>query len=713
MSNSNDEADFLKELIADFKIEASEHYNTILTSLLAIYDNSISINSREEVLGDAYRSTHSLKGSARAVDQEYIEKICSSLESIFSIVIKEKYDLDKNSISDLLKVLEILKSLIDNIGKESSSIHKIMQGRANEILSKTILNFEKIEPLSIVKETEQNKNKNIDIIDSDVDIKKQPEIKDSNIIRVPADQMLSILSQAEELIMIKNALARLYEKDNIEELHSHISTLYNNASKIINPLIENIKDNLLSNFESISVLIKKIVFELSSQLSKEILLNIVGERTSIDKRVLERIKDPLIHIIRNAVDHGIELSKDRTLLGKTPKGTIAITIEKKGNKDIQITISDDGKGIDKEKIIESAIDKKIITEQEASQYTDDQILSLILKSGITSKDSVSDISGRGMGMSIVYEQITKLGGSVHIKSQKDQGTTLFIIIPQTVNIINGITIQLNNRDFILPINSVDKIAKLSQLQIDTLGNKRYISNLYDTPIELYYLSDILKMEKNRSNDSSKFIAIVTDDTYRIAIIIDSLKTTYEGLIKEMGSQILKIKYLSGVAIGPQGEIMPILNIPEIIRSITDFKSNNTIFTDNISKNTISGNVSNKTKVMVVEDSITIRNILKNYLASGGFDVITAVDGEDAYNQLKRDNVDIVVSDIEMPKMNGFMLTKTIRSGIEVDPNTPIILVSALEKDEDIKRGLEYGANAYIIKSNFEKSNLIETINRLI
>ncbi len=713
MSNSNDEADFLKELIADFKIEASEHYNTILTSLLAIYDNSISINSREEVLGDAYRSTHSLKGSARAVDQEYIEKICSSLESIFSIVIKEKYDLDKNSISDLLKVLEILKSLIDNIGKESSSIHKIMQGRANEILSKTILNFEKIEPLSIVKETEQNKNKNIDIIDSDVDIKKQPEIKDSNIIRVPADQMLSILSQAEELIMIKNALARLYEKDNIEELHSHISTLYNNASKIINPLIENIKDNLLSNFESISVLIKKIVFELSSQLSKEILLNIVGERTSIDKRVLERIKDPLIHIIRNAVDHGIELTKDRTLLGKTPKGTIAITIEKKGNKDIQITIADDGKGIDKEKIIESATDKKIITEQEASQYTDDQILSLILKSGITSKDSVSDISGRGMGMSIVYEQITKLGGSVHIKSQKDQGTTLFIIIPQTVNIINGITIQLNNRDFILPINSVDKIAKLSQLQIDTLGNKRYISNLYDTPIELYYLSDILKMEKNRSNDSSKFIAIVTDDTYRIAIIIDSLKTTYEGLIKEMGSQILKIKYLSGVAIGPQGEIMPILNIPEIIRSITDFKSNNTIFTDNISKNTISGNVSNKTKVMVVEDSITIRNILKNYLASGGFDVITAVDGEDAYNQLKRDNVDIVVSDIEMPRMNGFMLTKTIRSGIEVDPNIPIILVSALEKDEDIKRGLEYGANAYIIKSNFEKSNLIETINRLI
>ena len=440
MSNSNDEADFLKELIADFKIEASEHYNTILTSLLAIYDNSISINSKEEVLGDAYRSTHSLKGSARAVDQEYIEKICSSLESIFSIVIKEKYDLDKNSISDLLKVLEILKSLIDNIGKESSSIHKIMQGRANEILSKTILNFEKIEPLSIVKETEQNEN--IDIIYSDVDIKKQPEIKDSNIIRVPADQMLSILSQAEELIMIKNALARLYEKDNIEELHSHISTLYNNASKIINPLIENIKDNLLSNFESISVLIKKIVFELSSQLSKEILLNIVGERTSIDKRVLERIKDPLIHIIRNAVDHGIELTKDRTLLGKTPKGTIAITIEKKGNKDIQITIADDGKGIDKEKIIESAIDKKIITEQEASQYTDDQILSLILKSGITSKNSVSDISGRGMGMSIVYEQITKLGGSVHIKSQKNQGTTLSLIIPQTVNIINGITIQL-------------------------------------------------------------------------------------------------------------------------------------------------------------------------------------------------------------------------------------------------------------------------------
>lgn len=711
MSNSNDEADFLKELIADFKIEASEHYNTILTSLLAIYDNPISINSKEEVLGDAYRSTHSLKGSARAVDQEYIEKICSSLESIFSIVIKEKYDLDKDTISDLLKVLEILKSLIDNIGKESGSVHKIMLGRAHEILSQTILNFEKIEPISIVKDSEQIEN--IDRIDSDVDIKKQPEIKDSNIIRVPADQMLSILSQAEELIMIKNALARLSEKDNIEELHSDIFKLYNNASKIINPLIENIKDNLLSNFESISVLIKKIVFELSSQLSKEISLNIVGEKTSIDKRVLERIKDPLIHIIRNAVDHGIELTNDRTLSGKTPKGSISITIEKKGNKDIQITIADDGKGIDKEKIIESAIDKKIITEQEASQYTDDQILSLILKSGITSKNSVSDISGRGMGMSIVYEQITKLGGSVHIKSQKNQGTTLSLIIPQTVNIINGITIQLNNRDFILPINSVDKIVKQPELHIETLGNKRYISNIYDTPIELYYLSDILKMEKNRSNESSKFIAIVTDDTYKIAIIIDSLKTTYEGLIKEMGSQILKIKYLSGVAIGSQGEIMPILNIPEIIRSITDFKSNNTIFTDIISKNSINGNISNKTKVMVVEDSITIRNILKNYLTSGGFDVITAVDGEDAYNQLKRDNVDIVVSDIEMPRMNGFMLTKTIRSGIEVDPNIPIILVSALEKDEDIKRGLEYGANAYIIKSNFEKSNLIETINRLI
>jgi two-component system chemotaxis sensor kinase CheA len=711
MSNSNDEADFLKELIADFKIEASEHYNTILTSLLTIYDSSNSINSKEEVIGDAYRSTHSLKGSARAVDQEYIEKICSSLESIFSIVIKEKYDLDKDTISDLFKVLEILKSLIDNIGKESSSVHKIMLGRAHEILSKTILNFKKNESLPIINTSEQN-----DITEKnslDIDIKKQTEIKESNIIRVPVDQMLSILSQAEELITIKNSLARLCEKDSIEELHSEISILYNNSSKIIYPLIENIKENLLSNFESISLLIKKIVFELSSQLSKDISLTIIGEKTSIDKRVLERIKDPLIHIIRNAVDHGIELTKDRTLSGKTPKGSISITIEKRGNKDIQITITDDGKGIDNEKIIKSAIEKEIITKEEASQYTDDQIISLILKSGITSKDDVSDISGRGMGMSIVYEQITKLGGSVHIKSQKKQGTTLSLIIPQTVNIINGITIQLNNRDYILPINSVEKIVSLSQLQIETLGRKRYISNIYDTPVEIFYLSDILKLEINRAKDSSRFIAIVTDDNYKIALIIDNLKTTYEGLIKEMGSQILKIRYLSGVAVGSQGEIMPILNIPEIIRAITDYKSNNNRSIDSFSKNDINGKTSIKTKVMVVEDSITIRNILKNYLSSGGFDVITAVDGEDAYNQLKRDNVDIVVSDIEMPRMNGFLLTKSIRSGIEVDPNIPIILVSALEKDDDIKRGLECGANAYIIKSNFEKSNLIETINRLI
>jgi two-component system chemotaxis sensor kinase CheA len=412
--------------------------------------------------------------------------------------------------------------------------------------------------------------------------------------------------------------------------------------------------------------------------------------------------------VRNCIDHGIEKPEERLRLKKALSGKIQIVISHTNSKKVEIIISDDGAGIDFEKIKSSAVRLGIISQEDAGKLEDQKVISLIFQSGVSASPIITDISGRGLGLAIVREKVEKLGGSVSCETKTGAGTTFRIILPLTIATYRGILIRLNENLFVLPAVHMDSVKRIKADGIKTVENRETIS-LNGSAVSLVHLSAVLEIpQKERNDESREFIqaVILSSADKRIAFRVDEVLNEQEVLVKSLGKQLSRVRNIAGATILGAGKIAPILNISDLMKSAVKVS---------VSPVAVVREKEIKAKrksVLIVEDSITSRTLLKNILETSGFDVKTTVDGIDAFTILKTGDFDIVVSDVDMPRMNGFDLTAKIRSDKKF-ADLPVVLVTALESREDRERGIDVGANAYIIKSSFDQSNLIETIKRLI
>ncbi|NQV02486.1 MAG: response regulator, partial [Bacteroidia bacterium] len=541
----------------------------------------------------------------------------------------------------------------------------------------------------------------------------------SGSVRIPTKKLNALLNQAEELISAKstlnshiNDLRDIHSTDeSICELYNNISQFQRSFSRMIDNLLVNIKTTLLYPFSTVVDLIPKLVRDLAREQGKEIAFNILGKETEIDRRILEEIKDPLIHLIRNCIDHGLETPEERTKNGKPPKGSLSIFIIQETNQQVMILVSDDGTGIRKEKVLASAIKSGIITEEASTKLTEQEIFALIFRSGISTSSFVTDLSGRGLGMAIVSEKVVKLGGSISVESTLGKGTTFTILLPLTLSTFNGIPVRVQNQVFIIPTNSVDLAIRVRSEDVKTIEGKPAIS-LDGQMVGLIYMNEVLGIpyRKSKQEGDSSFLALVMGASLRrIAFVIDEVMGEQEGIVKDLTPILGKVKNIAGATIIGSGQIVPVLNVPELFESAASATSatSTEMLIERISPDENQGQL-----ILVAEDSITARSLIRNILETAGYVVQTAVDGEEAFQLLKKEWFDLLVSDVEMPGMNGFELTSRIRDDQKLS-ELPVILVTALESADDRQRGMEAGANAYINKSSFEQSNLVETIHRLI
>ena len=503
------------------------------------------------------------------------------------------------------------------------------------------------------------------------------------------------------LAQLKNA------REKVNVLSMQAKSDYWVVSEMVDNLLEEMKKVLMLPFSTILSAFPKMVRDISRERNKEVDLTIIGGDVEIDKRVLEAIKDPLIHLVRNSIDHGIETKDVRAQKGKNPKGAITIAISQMNGNKVEILISDDGSGIDPEKVKKSAIQKGIIARTEAEELSDKEALYLIFESELSTSPIITDISGRGLGLAIVRENVEKLGGVILVETSIDRGTTFRIHLPLTLATFRGILIRVSGHLFVMPTINVEQALRIPVQDVKTVENRETIQ-LNGEALALVHMADILELNgKPIKADGHEFmqVLILALADKRIAFCVDEVLNEQEILIKSLGKNLLRVRNIAGATVLGNGQIVPVLNVADLLKSALKTKHS-------FSSLQPDAEPTGPKSVLIAEDSITSRMLIKNILESAGYRVHTTVDGAEAWKTLKARDFDLVVSDVEMPRMNGFELTGKIRSDEKLKA-LPVILVTSLGSKQDRERGIDAGANAYIVKSGFDQNNLLEVVNQLI
>lgn len=479
-------------------------------------------------------------------------------------------------------------------------------------------------------------------------------------------------------------------------------------TKMVENLLEDAKKVLMLPFSALLDAFPALVRDLSRDRGKEAELVIMGAEIEVDRRILEEMKDPLIHLVRNCVDHGIEPPAERARKNKPARGTISIAVAQQDAGKAEIVISDDGAGIDVAKLRSAAQKLGILSAEEASELNDQETMSLAFRSGVSTSPIVTDISGRGLGLAIVQEKIEKLGGAVVVESRHGGGTTIRAVVPLTLAAFRSVVVRVAERLFALPTASVERAALVSKENIKTVENRETVQ-INGRAVSLVRLCDVLELPPKGGTDPPAGycqVVVLASGGRHIAFLVDEIVNEQEVLVKGLGKQLARVPNVAGATMLGTGTLVPILSVPDLMKSAVKGAA------PAAPRVAAEAAKAEQKSVLVVEDSITARALLKNILEAAGYQVKTAVDGVDALTTLKTEDFDLVVSDIEMPRMDGFDLTSRIRADKKL-AELPVVLVTALESREHRERGIDVGANAYIVKSSFDQSNLLEVIGRLI
>ncbi|MEG4582428.1 hybrid sensor histidine kinase/response regulator [Microcoleus sp. MON1_C5] len=479
-------------------------------------------------------------------------------------------------------------------------------------------------------------------------------------------------------------------------------------------------------------LFPRTVRDLAKREGKEVALVIEGGETTADKRILEEMKDPLMHMIRNAIDHGIETVEEREKIGKPPVATLRI----KGYNiasNIIIEVADDGRGLNLENIKQTAIKRNICTREQLAEMTETQVQSLIFSPGFSTKKFVTEVSGRGVGLDVVRTNVEALKGSIQVESLPGKGCTLRLQISTSLATANVLIVVVEDIPYALPVEFVETAQQVSQSEIFAIeGKETILSN--GQPLSVAHLRDLLELNHRQGWQKNRYLRQETgseimrknfpdflNSTYskmpcivlkvgeeRLGLLVDALIDEQDVVMKPQSQLLKRVRNVSGATILGTGEVCMVLNPHDLIKSVRQ----------QVSSRGVSGarsqleTATRKQVILLAEDSIATRTQEKRILEGAGYEVVTAVDGLDAFHKLKTRHFDAVISDVQMPNLDGLTLTVKIREQKEYS-ELPIILVTSLASDEDRKRGADAGANAYIPKGTFNQDVLIETLNRLV
>ncbi len=536
-------------------------------------------------------------------------------------------------------------------------------------------------------------------VKADTEENKAPSIGVEQTVRVDVRRLDHLMNLIGELVLGKNRLIRIYsdveERYDGEKFLEELNQVVSSISAVTTDLQLAVMKTRMQPVGKVFNKFPRMVRDLSRELGKSIELIIEGEETELDKSIVEEIGDPLIHIIRNSCDHGIEPLEERRRLNKPETGKVQLSAYNEGNH-IVIKISDDGKGLDPVMLKEKAIEKGVISERDAEGMSDREAFNLIFKPGFSTAKVVSNVSGRGVGMDVVKTNIEKLNGIIEIDSEVGVGTTQKLKIPLTLAIIQALLVGVQEEYYAIPLSSVLETVRISQDEIYTVDGKSVL-RLRDEVLSLVRLSDIFKVDAILESNSDVYVVIIGLADQKIGVIVDYLIGQEEVVIKSLGYYLKNTRGIAGATVRGDGKITLIVDVGAMMDMAKSIKVNITTLM-NESENTKSKNSPSDYVVLAIDDSSTDRAIIRKCLKPLGITILEAANGLEGLEMLKNGDKtpDAILVDIEMPKMDGYTFASEVRKYNKFK-NLPLIAVTSRVTKTDRMRGVESGMTEYITK----------------
>ncbi len=534
---------------------------------------------------------------------------------------------------------------------------------------------------------------------ADTEENKAPSIGVEQTVRVDVRRLDHLMNLIGELVLGKNRLIRIYgdveERYDGEKFLEELNQVVSSISAVTTDLQLAVMKTRMQPVGKVFNKFPRMVRDLSRELGKSIELIIEGEETELDKSIVEEIGDPLIHIIRNSCDHGIEPLEERRRLNKPETGKVQLSAYNEGNH-IVIKISDDGKGLDPVMLKEKAVEKGVISERDAEGMSNREAFNLIFKPGFSTAKVVSNVSGRGVGMDVVKTNIEKLNGIIEIDSEVGVGTTQKLKIPLTLAIIQALLVGVQEEYYAIPLSSVLETVRISQDEIYTVDGKSVL-RLRDEVLSLVRLSDIFKVDAILESNSDVYVVIIGLADQKIGVIVDYLIGQEEVVIKSLGYYLKNTRGIAGATVRGDGKITLIVDVGAMMDMAKSIKVNITTLV-NESENTKSKNSPSDYVVLAIDDSSTDRAIIRKCLKPLGITLLEASNGLEGLEMLKNGDKtpDAILVDIEMPKMDGYTFASEVRKYNKFK-NLPLIAVTSRVTKTDRMRGVESGMTEYITK----------------
>ena len=480
------------------------------------------------------------------------------------------------------------------------------------------------------------------------------------------------------------------------------------VASLVDTLLGEVKKAVMLPFSSVLEIFPKLVRDLARDQGKDIRVAVQGGEFEIDKRILEEIRDPLIHLVRNSAGHGIELPAERARRGKAAQGVVTIAVSRIEGDKIEIQVADDGAGIDVQRVKAAALQRGLVSADQARSLSGAAAADLVFLSELSTSPVITALSGRGLGLAIVRERLGRLGGFVSVASQPGAGTVFRLVLPVTLSTFRGILVRAAGQVFVVPTAHVARAVRFNPEEVRSVENRETI--LFENrTLALARLEDVLGLPQPAGSPEAPargFALIVSGGGQLLALGVDAVLHEQEILVKRFAKPLGRVPNIAGAAVLGDGRVVPILSVPDLMKSARQSSGRG-------ARPAPAAPARPRRKsVLVAEDSITSRLLLQTVLESAGYAVETAVDGAEGWAKLKTGAYDLLVSDVEMPRMDGFALTRAVRQDAAL-ADLPVVLVTSLETREDREQGADAGASAYIVKSSFDQTALLEIIRRLL
>lgn len=753
-----DKARLFEQLIQVFLGELAEHVRVQNECLLALEQSPVGA-ARQEILRNLLRSAHSLKGAARAVSLSPIEKLCHHVEELLGAVDRDERHLDKPAFELLFAAVDALddagKRLHEGHGLDGAPVELVTKRfstasptqigakaplaasagllgqtvtaapaslpEATSLPSRTLMDptavgyvrvaAQKLDQLLTLASELSVARSHLDVrvqdVDAIVDVFSQLRAEWHRLER-PLDKLavgdwpgvlpLSFRKSFDRA----RALVGQLERD-LERLSTSMRTTTRACHGIAAAIDADVKGIRMLPFADVATGISRTVRDLALERGKEVEVVVCGGDVELDRYILEGLKDPLVHLVRNAVDHGIELPDVRTRSGKPARGRIEITATLRGSQ-VEISVTDDGAGLDAAAIVARALEHGFVSDASVDDFT-----RLVFLPGLSTSSEVTLVSGRGLGLDIVKSRVESLHGQVDVASQPGGGARFALIVPLTITTLRAVVVEVSGQLFALPSTSVERMVRMSDDDLRFIeGRAMFVHD--GALLEVISLAQLLGLGEQQHDelDHDTHVVVISGRGHAVGLVVDRLVLVDEILVKNLGRRLRRVRYVGGATVLETGRVALILNSGEIIAALPKLRAVRTVALPR----RVAHDKPLKRRILVVDDSPTTRTLNRTILEAAGFEVTVAVDGQDALRILEERGADLVLTDVEMPRMDGFALTEAIRVS-RVFSKLPVVLMTGLGTEQDKARGLEAGADAYLVKSAFDKDQLLDVIHQLL